>query len=582
MKNFLKYLSVSVLSLLVMWAWFAIRKSGQPSEVVYKSIKATLNGTTTGTTYFEVTGWMVMDGGGNSFITGWALTGYLTGFTETDPVRNSVSWNYVGMSMTGDWNTAYSRISTESGNALFFWNNSGDYVLMSLTGNWNTAYGWWDHALAWYLTGYTETDPIWMANSGDYIPRTSVTTGMTYPWSDTLIPSEKAIYSLLDGIAEDLGDVLTTGWYYISGTNMWRTIESGNTYSIQYSTGWILWNRNQSAYAGFSGLYNASGYPYLAGTLSTTYIPYWNGTRLVNTNITYAPWVTYIGDPADGASISLQSGSAVYISPDSLGTQLGIFPNAISFDANTSRFLFNNTWVLLKSIIGKVDIQSVSWTYISGWLYDSLNNPYITWYTETDPIWITVSGNYCPITIYTWLTNNYIPYRSGNRFYNSNMLFYTNTHVWTYSAGDRALFNIRKIGSNLKWINITLFTGGFYDWIWLDIRASKPIITTTQDIWDPLNTTNIANNSDNNWWYFITNYVSNKWWYSSMISKWGIVGVANGASVSTSSLAGFYIMSWHSSLASTNGSWRIVMSWVNLSIQILSGWAWIEKWHFTP
>lgn len=98
MKNFLKYLSVSVLSLLVMWTWFSIRKSGQPSEVVYKSIKATLNGTTTGTTYFEVTGWMVMDGGGNSFITGWALTGYLTGFTETDPVWLAASGDYLPLS----------------------------------------------------------------------------------------------------------------------------------------------------------------------------------------------------------------------------------------------------------------------------------------------------------------------------------------------------------------------------------------------------------------------------------------------------------------------------------------------------
>lgn len=361
MKNFLKYLSVSVLSLLVMWTWFAIRKSGQPSEVVYKSIKATLNGTTTGTTYFEVTGWMVMDGGGNSFITGWALTGYLTGFTETDPVRNSVSWNYVGMSMTGDWNTAYgwwdhalawyltgytetdpiysaditwlsntyipywnwskfantnitytpsqtyiwdpaegasislqswaaiylspdslwtllwiapNEISFDANTSRFLLNNT--WVLVkSIIGkvdiqsvSWTYISGWlydslnnpyitWA-ALSGYLTGYTETDPIWMANSGDYIPRTSVTTGMTYPWSDTLIPSEKAIYSLLDGIAEDLGDVLTTGWYYISGTNQRRTVESGDNYSIEYSINGWLW-RNQSAFFGFGGLYGILG-----------------------------------------------------------------------------------------------------------------------------------------------------------------------------------------------------------------------------------------------------------------------------------------------------------------------------------
>ena len=44
------------------------------------------------------------------------------------------------MNMTGSRNTAYSRIVNNSGNALYFINNSGDYVLMNMTGNWNTAY----------------------------------------------------------------------------------------------------------------------------------------------------------------------------------------------------------------------------------------------------------------------------------------------------------------------------------------------------------------------------------------------------------------------------------------------------------
>jgi len=94
MKKFLKYLLVSITSVLVLWTWFAVWKYGQPSEVVYKSIKATLNGTTTGTTYFEVTWGRVMDGSGNSFVTGGALTGYLTG-TRASINYRALSWNDV-------------------------------------------------------------------------------------------------------------------------------------------------------------------------------------------------------------------------------------------------------------------------------------------------------------------------------------------------------------------------------------------------------------------------------------------------------------------------------------------------------
>lgn len=34
---------------------------------------------------------------------------------------------YIPMSVTGSWNTAANRVYTYSGNALYFYNNSGDY-----------------------------------------------------------------------------------------------------------------------------------------------------------------------------------------------------------------------------------------------------------------------------------------------------------------------------------------------------------------------------------------------------------------------------------------------------------------------
>lgn len=70
---------------MVVGTGFAIWKSWTPSEVVFKSIKATLNGLTSGTPYFQVTGGRVMDGNNYPYLTGDSLTGNaLTNTSLTD------------------------------------------------------------------------------------------------------------------------------------------------------------------------------------------------------------------------------------------------------------------------------------------------------------------------------------------------------------------------------------------------------------------------------------------------------------------------------------------------------------------
>lgn len=239
------------------------------------------------------------------------------------------------------------------------------------------------------------------------------------------------------------------------------------------------------------------------------------------------------------------------------------------------------TWYLSSSIFytwGKVGVGTNSPTHTltvsgsikitwSGNVYDSIWNPYITW------LW------------YMWLTNYYLPYWNGSQLVDS-VMYYRNSHmrIWVYGAWDTSMLNIRDMSWGvMRGLSITLAnTGWLYDWAWIDIKAQVPIMTTTSNLWDPLNTTNMYNTSQDNWWYFIKNYVSDIWWFSSMISKWGIVGVANGSSYSTWSPAWFYIINDVNAINYTNGSWRIVMSWANLSIQTLAGWVWIEKWVFTP
>lgn len=80
------------------------------------------------------------------------LSGYLTSFTETDPVF-SIS--------------PAASISTVQIN------------------NWNSAYSWGDHSGQGYLTSYTETDPVFLASEASNITSTDTTNWNTaYGWGD--------------------------------------------------------------------------------------------------------------------------------------------------------------------------------------------------------------------------------------------------------------------------------------------------------------------------------------------------------------------------------------------------------------
>ena len=86
---------------------------------------------------------------------GWgnhAMAGYLTSFTETDPVFSA--------------------------------SPAGSITSIQVT-NWNTAYGWGDHSTAGYLTSFTETDPVFSASPAGGITSTQVTNWNTaYGWGD--------------------------------------------------------------------------------------------------------------------------------------------------------------------------------------------------------------------------------------------------------------------------------------------------------------------------------------------------------------------------------------------------------------
>jgi hypothetical protein len=106
---------------------------------------------------------------------GWgnhASAGYLTSYTETDPVFTA--------------SEAASITSTD-------------------TSNWDTAYGWGNHASAGYLTSYTETDPVYTASSWYSTTNNSSNWDTAYGWGN----HASAGYAL----SSSLAIVATSGSY---------------------------------------------------------------------------------------------------------------------------------------------------------------------------------------------------------------------------------------------------------------------------------------------------------------------------------------------------------------------------------
>jgi len=80
------------------------------------------------------------------------LAGYLTSFTETDPI---------------------------------FTNSDASNVTNAKINNWDAAYGWGDHSTEGYLTSYTETDPVFVAHASYNITSTKISNWDTaYGWGN--------------------------------------------------------------------------------------------------------------------------------------------------------------------------------------------------------------------------------------------------------------------------------------------------------------------------------------------------------------------------------------------------------------
>ena len=147
---------------------------------------------------------------------GWgdhSLVGYLTSFTETDPIYTASSW----------------------------------YTTTNNSGNWNTAFGWGNHATAGYLTSFTETDPIYTASSWYTTPNNSANWDTAYGWGN-----HTGLYSLT-GHTHDLIRHSLAAPAYIDGmtsTTFRTSLFGSNTNGYAISTS--RWNTTPAALSGMN------------------------------------------------------------------------------------------------------------------------------------------------------------------------------------------------------------------------------------------------------------------------------------------------------------------------------------------
>ena len=118
--------------------------------------------------------------------------GYLTSYTETDPVYTASSW----------------------------------YTTTNNSGNWDTAYGWGDHSTAGYLTSFTETNDLSTAVTWANVPDANIT--------QSSVTQHQAALSITESQISDFGTYATSAELTSATANSgnWDTAYSWGDHSV--------------------------------------------------------------------------------------------------------------------------------------------------------------------------------------------------------------------------------------------------------------------------------------------------------------------------------------------------------------
>lgn len=219
--------------------------------------------------------------------------GFLTGYTETDPIRSVVSWDYIPRVETwyfyqtlpstyieDDW--AQFVINTLEG--IFtssLWNEfrtsdssititakTGDFKLLDNRPVWFQKGLEYNDDYSWNYTARSLPDVAFVTGQlASYIPRTSVDTGFNNTGSDIIIPSEKTVRS-------------TFSWLTANYIPYWNGTKLANTPFVFMSGAWtmldtLLTNGLHWTFASFSNSSYLTWYDSNSATLRATKFNSW-------------------------------------------------------------------------------------------------------------------------------------------------------------------------------------------------------------------------------------------------------------------------------------------------------------------
>lgn len=282
---------------------------------------------------------------------------------------NGVTYN---LSENRSW-TIDSMVYPSAGIALSSGTGWGTSITNN-SSNWNTAYGWGNHALAGYLTSFTETDPIWIADKPSYATKIYVDTSIS-----NLVDSAPATLDTLNELAAALGDDpnFATSITTLIGTKE-PAITAGTT--AQYWRGDKTWQ-----------------------TLPIYSLPIASATVLGGIKVGNNLSIDANGVLSAGNSYVLPTASATVLGGIKVGTNLSIDVNGVLSSTDT------NTWnANTRDVAGYVAAPGAIANKV--WKTDGSGNP--AWRDDADTIttslaWTSITGSPTALSQFTNDLGNY-------------------------------------------------------------------------------------------------------------------------------------------------------------------------------
>lgn len=375
---------------------------------------------------------------------------------------------------------------------------------------------WWSNISYWplldwelnpYITWYSETDPVFLTNSGNYYP---------LAWNSISNPITGALYMENGSGAFNL-EILT-----------WQNV----------------------------GLPMTADVPVLT---PTAFLP---GAGIFKVMLTKGRQF-FMGEPGENTQMYLVN------STGDIGWRLDSNDNSARFKLQPFTgwamnglmwyTQWNVDWTIQAGNTGIITAINAGTpeTYVTKGYVDTVTDEYIprtavdTGFNNTGSD-VIIPSEKAVWSLVSWLNNNYIPYRSGDKLYDTKATWNWNSIVYEWANNYNALLFLSNTGTN----SVGLTSRGYGVGIYWVVHTLSP--GGYGVYWKTYNPNSVAVFADSTY-------------------SWGIALKAQSQTYTGTAIETV----WAIVLTGNTVSRRLVLSWDNLSIQALTGWVWVEKESFT-